>query len=95
MAVVGLGAGGYLLADARAREQNEEAKAVAARDPGARDDVRTRAGVGSALLIGGGVLAVAATVLAMTTRWRNGNTTTALTLTPRAAGDRLLLGGAF
>jgi hypothetical protein len=69
VAAAGLGGGVFFLADASATDRDEQAKSVAARDPGVRDSIRTRAEVGSALLITGAAFAVAAGILAFTTRW--------------------------
>lgn len=77
VAIAGLGAGAFLVADASARDDQERAKPESERDAAARDDIKTRAGVGSALLIGGGAVAVVASVLGLTTRWRKRPASTA------------------
>lgn len=69
LAVVTAGAGGVLLADASAKDADEQAKPIAQRGDAARENIRTEATVASGLLVGGGVAAVGAVVLAFTTRW--------------------------
>ncbi|HRH00114.1 MAG TPA: hypothetical protein PLR99_27900 [Polyangiaceae bacterium] len=89
LAVVTAGAGGVLLADASSKDSDEQAKPIAQRGDAARENIRTEATVASALLVGGGVAAVGATVLAFTTRWsgsRERRASAAVAVVPRGLG---------
>lgn len=86
LAVASLGVGTFFVMDARASDREEAAKPIGERDAAARDDLRGRAEIGSALLVTGGVLAVAAGVLAITTQWK----------TPKSTGQLpTMIGGTF
>ncbi|HQY60701.1 MAG: hypothetical protein IPF92_10725 [Myxococcales bacterium] len=69
LALVTAGAGGALFAHAAGRDSDEQAKPIAERGDATRENIRAEATVASGLLVGGGVAAVGAVVLAFTTRW--------------------------
>ena len=60
---------GALFAHAAGRDSDEQAKPIAERGDATRENIRAEATVASGLLVGGGVAAVGAVVLAFTTRW--------------------------
>ncbi len=69
-ALVAGGVGAVLLADAHAKDSEEAAKIPSARDADRRDGIRAEAQASSVLFVSAGALAVTATVLGITTRWR-------------------------
>ncbi len=89
LAVVTAGAGGVLLADASSKDSAEQAKPIAQRSDATRANIRTEATLATGLLVGGGVAAVGATVLAFTTRWsgaKERRAAAAVAVVPRGLG---------